>query len=192
MSASINQLIHPLQPFARNLVAIAGRAGLVPQVTSTRRSHAEQARLYRRFLSGLQPYPVAAPGTSAHEFGYAFDMIIAGMNPSDFADLGEIWKGWGGIWGGAFKDPIHFEYPGFSHPLVDQETSKPSGLAQAADLILGFAPGLSEGELAAELLSWGFPQSQVLKMISNPISYIETHYKTDPGVFAHVLRWALS
>ena len=111
MSASISQLIPELQPFARDLVDAAGAAGLQPRITSTRRTSAEQARLYRRYQQGLNPYPVAPPGTSAHEFGFAFDMMVT---PADaLPDVGAYWKANGGVWGGEFNDPIHFEYPGF-------------------------------------------------------------------------------
>jgi D-alanyl-D-alanine carboxypeptidase len=123
VAASISTLIPELQPFAHELLRVAGAAGLQPRITSTRRSTAEQARLYRRFLAGQNPYPVAPPGTSAHEYGYAFDMMIQsapGEMENDLADLGKVWESWGGIWGGAFKDPIHFEYPGFPHKEVTQ------------------------------------------------------------------------
>lgn len=111
MSASINQLIPELQPYAVELVRAAGAAGLQPRITSTRRSSAEQARLYRRYQQGLQQYPVAPPGTSAHEFGFAFDMVVADLRT--LPDVGSYWKDLGGVWGGEFNDPIHFEYPGF-------------------------------------------------------------------------------
>lgn len=114
MSASISQLIPELQPFASDLVRAAGAAGLQPRVTSTRRSTQEQTRLYRRYQQGLNPYPVAPPGTSAHEFGYAFDMVVSPMDA--ITDVGAYWEQQGGVWGGEFSDPIHFEYPGFSAP----------------------------------------------------------------------------
>lgn len=111
MSGSISTLIPELQPYARALIQAAAQAGMNPRVTSTRRSTAEQARLYQRYINGLSEYPVAPPGTSAHEYGFAFDMVVA------YADwltqLGALWQSWGGVWGGAFTDPIHFEYPGF-------------------------------------------------------------------------------
>lgn len=119
MSASISGLIPELRPFARQLLLVAGQARLQPRITSTYRSSTEQARLYRRFLAGQNPYPVAPPGHSAHEAGYAFDMMIMdapGEMERDLADLGQVWESWGGIWGGHFKDPIHFEYPGFTPP----------------------------------------------------------------------------
>jgi hypothetical protein len=122
LSASISSLIPELRPFARQLLLVAGQAGLQPRITSTYRSVGEQTRLYRRFLAGQNPYPVAPPGHSAHEAGYAFDMMIMdapGQMESDLADLGQVWESWGGVWGGHFKDPIHFEYPGFSAPPVE-------------------------------------------------------------------------
>lgn len=132
MSASISQLIPELQPYAADLVDAAGAAGLQPRITSTRRSRGEQTRLYRRYQQGLNPFPVAAPGTSAHEFGYAFDMVVSPMDA--LTDVGAYWQAQGGIWGGAFKDPVHFEYPGFkSLPL--QGTILGESVSAAAQFI---------------------------------------------------------
>lgn len=117
MSASLDDLQPDLAPFARELVRAAGAARLLPRVTSTRRSNAEQQRLYRRFLAGQQPYPVARPGTSAHEYGWAFDMVVSPM--SALPDVGAYWQELGGVWGGnptragSGYDPVHFEYPGW-------------------------------------------------------------------------------
>ena len=117
----------------------AGAAGLLPRVTSTLRTRAHQERLYRRYLQGLQPYPVARPGTSAHEFGWAFDMIVSPMEA--LADVGAYWEAMGGVWGGhpsrpgSSYDPVHFEYPGWrstiggstsaaeTAPLLSSETA---------------------------------------------------------------------
>jgi D-alanyl-D-alanine carboxypeptidase len=121
MSASISSLIPELQPYCRGLLDVAGQAGLQPRLTSCLRSLKEQTYLYKRFLDGLSAYPVAPPGTSAHEFGYAFDMMIMGPDmDANLADLGQVWTSWGGIYGGQFNDPIHFEYPGFPHSAVQQ------------------------------------------------------------------------
>lgn len=38
-------------------------------------------------------------------------------------DVGDYWKSLGGVWGGEFNDPIHFEYPGFSQHVTSQSTS---------------------------------------------------------------------
>lgn len=139
MSASLGQLVAEMRPFARELVDIAGRAGLMPRVTSTRRSHAEQTRLYRRYLEGANPYPVAPPGQSAHEFGFAFDLAISPMSPENLADLGKVWTGWGGVWGGQFNDPIHFEYPGFPHSQI-HEVHTVALREKIANTAVGFLP----------------------------------------------------
>ena len=117
MSTSLDALTPELRPFARALVDAAGVAELAPRVTSTRRSTFDQTRLYLSYLRGVHPYPVAFPGTSAHEFGEAFDMLVT---PYDaLADVGAFWQEMRGGWGGA-RDPIHFELPGASqaHPIT--------------------------------------------------------------------------
>jgi len=122
--AGIDSLQPDLAPWAHALIDAAGDAGLVPRLTSARRTHAEQQRLYRRFLAGQQPYPVARPGTSAHEFGWAFDLVLSPMDA--LADAGALWESWGGVWGGHPRragsgyDPVHFEWPGWRQ-LVTQE-----------------------------------------------------------------------
>jgi D-alanyl-D-alanine carboxypeptidase len=167
MSTSLDSLVPELQPFAKALIDLAGVNGLQPRVTSTRRNHFEQVRLYTRFLAGRALYPTAVPGTSAHEYGEAFDVVVTPYEALE--DLGSLWASWGGSWGGA-SDPVHFELPGASqaHRISPQTHT----LAEAADLVLGFLPGLSEVELAATLLHLGFPQSQVLDFLSGPLGYL--------------------
>src|SRR5216684_7351057 len=106
---TIASLVPELRPYAHDLYKIAGANGLQPRITSARRSYVEQVRLYDRFLKGINPFPVAAPGTSAHETGEAFDMLVT---PVDYLqDLGALWISWGGEWGGN-RDPVHFQLPG--------------------------------------------------------------------------------
>lgn len=109
-------LIDELQEPARDLVSASGAAGLLPRVTSTKRSRASQERLFRRWQSGLSPFPAAPPGTSAHEYGYAFDMVVSPFEA--LTDVGATWMSWGGVWGGQV-DPVHFEYPGFVVPAQE-------------------------------------------------------------------------
>jgi len=159
-----------LQPFAADLVRAAGAAGLQPRVTSTRRSSAEQTRLYRRSLQGLQQYPVAPPGTSAHEFGYAFDMVVSPMDA--LPDVGRYWEAQGGVWGGHFRDPIHFEYPGFTQP----KPFSPNLYDKTLDFLTGFIPYVGGVQFAAFLLQEVFPdlgKSEAYDMIQNPISHLE-------------------
>jgi hypothetical protein len=170
VSASLQALIPELRAPAAALETLAAKAGVSPRITSTLRSRSEQTRLYRRFLAGGSQYPVAPPGTSAHEFGYAFDMVVIGA--ANQADLGQVWQSWGGVWGSS--DPIHFEYPGFSSPAVAPSAPGCTGaekiLAGAVDFVLGFAPGLGQVELIASLVGLGFPRSAVLKFLANPVS----------------------
>lgn len=89
------------------------------RVSSAYRSNSEQSRLYRRFLAGLMPGPVAPPGLSLHEQGRAIDIYTAsGKETARIMDAltraGAAWEAQGGRWGGDFKgvgkyDPIHFE-----------------------------------------------------------------------------------
>lgn len=90
------------QPWALWLV---GNARTTYAVTSTRRTHALQARLYRDFVAGRSRYPVAPPGRSWHEYGLAWDMVAP---LAELRRLGALWRRVGGTWGGE-KDPIHFQ-----------------------------------------------------------------------------------
>lgn len=106
------------RPYAEELVKILVRAGLRPTVTSARRSRSLQARLWRAWISGRSRLPAARPGTSKHERGLAFDVVVEGARRMSVAQMttfmrpiGELWESWGGRWGGRFKDPVHFEAP---------------------------------------------------------------------------------
>lgn len=167
MSVSLDALVPDLRDAAKSLVADAGTSGLLPRVTSTVRSHSAQLRLYSRFLQGRSVYPTAFPGTSAHEYGEAFDLIVTPYEA--LWDVGPWWVSeYGGSWGGS-RDPIHFEIPGAS------QAHQHRNIAFVADLIVGATPGISEVELGASLLSFGFPRSEVLQFLSSPIEYLSQH-----------------
>jgi len=173
MSGSISALQPDLQPFARQLVAAAAEAGLQPRVTSTLRSHAQQRQLYQRYLAGQQEYPVARPGTSAHEFGWAFDMVVTPME--SLPDVGAYWEALGGVWGGNPRkagsryDPVHFEYPGWEQFVAPEEEedslgifpfTRPSRLQRAGVTVASFIPGTA-GYLATAaglLTDYLFPE----------------------------------
>lgn len=169
MSASLNQLIPELQPFARDLVDAASAARLQPRVTSTRRSYAEQKRLYDRYVAGMSPYPAAPPGHSAHEYGFAFDMVVSPMDA--LADVGAFWQNeMGGVYAGA-RDPVHFEYPGFKAAMgSDIATAQAlDDLQGAKDFLLNFIPGVGEviaGVDLAEML--GIPKNRAVHLLTHP------------------------
>jgi len=169
VSASISALIPELQPFARELVSAAGSAGLLPRITSTLRTYSEQQRLYDRYLQGLSPYPAAPPGSSAHEYGWAFDMVVTPLEA--LADVGRYWQALGGVWGGSIGDEVHFEYPGFTKP-VSQSDSVPEWILNFAS---GFVPYFGGVQLATSVLGLIFPsmnQSELVDMVNNPFSHL--------------------
>lgn len=98
MSASLTGLQPWLQPYAAYLLQLYPPA----VVTSTYRSYSDQLRLWLN--RSTNPYPVAPPGRSYHQYGRAFDVSA----PDDVLDqLGEIWRSWGGTWDPS--DRIHFQ-----------------------------------------------------------------------------------
>jgi len=175
MGASISSLVPELQPYATALVDAATGAGFVPRVTSTFRSGAEQKRLYDRYLAGASPFPAAPPGQSSHEYGWAFDLVPASIDTDwqtalrQLKKLGRLWKSWGGQWGGALHDPVHFELPGASATAVHlgKGGAKPASegflerLHRLTDehpylsFLLGFVPYVGEAEIVAEAGYYG-------------------------------------
>jgi hypothetical protein len=93
-------------------------------------------------------------------------MVTATMRPADFKDLGTVWTGWGGIWGGDLDDPIHFEYPGFSQPRRAPGQRKPSEtfLHRVGRVGLDFATALP----------FGVPESIALALLGIPTSAQKT------------------
>lgn len=100
-----------LVPWFEWIVSYIAYYDATAKVSSGYRSTTEQEKLYRRFLAGLMPGPVAPPGKSYHEQGRAIDVLAS---ESALRQAGAAWQSVGGRWGGAFKgagkyDPIHFE-----------------------------------------------------------------------------------
>jgi hypothetical protein len=127
MGASPDSLVDELRDAAIALDAAVWESGLQGRFTSTRRSHSEQERLYRAYIAGRHPFPVAPPGSSAHEYGEAFDYLVT---PSSYQrDVGLTWVDWGGEWGGA-SDVVHFELPGASARALQRGKNFVAQLAQ--------------------------------------------------------------
>ena len=171
----ISDLVEELQGPANDLVLAAGRAGLLPRITSTIRSNSEQRRLYNRFLAGQAGYPVAPPGQSAHEYGLAFDMVVSPMEA--LADVGALWKSWGGGWNG--KDAVHFELPGSSEWARSQGGGGDPALQETSiggdilNLFIGFIPVIGEVQMTADLATL-FPSlshNDTLLILSNPTRF---------------------
>jgi len=94
----MNGLVAWLRPYAQALVNLVPHA----QVTSTFRSYSDQLRLWNN--RAHNPFPVAPPGSSYHQYGRAFDVVAP---DSDLRWLGKVWRSWGGTW--SESDIIHFQ-----------------------------------------------------------------------------------
>ncbi len=105
----MNSDLSTLNPaFARGvewLLQVARQYGVQTTVTSTRRSVALQAKLYRDYLAGRSRLPAAPPGRSKHQTGYAVDIVAQPQTAQTW--LGAVWKYAGGKW--YASDPVHFE-----------------------------------------------------------------------------------
>jgi len=179
MGGSIRDLVPELQPFAGALVDAAGRAGLLPRVTSTVRTRSEQRRLYNRFLAGQAGYPVAPPGFSAHEYGEAFDLVVSPMDA--LADVGYTWQQWGGGWNPS--DAVHFELPGAS------ERARQRGLDLSPETP-AIVPASSASpwyvEIAASLPIAFWP-SALLSLLGIPASAKKTITPAQEQVFREIV-----
>jgi hypothetical protein len=189
-----SKLVRYLRPYAEYLYDEAVRAGWQPHVTSVWRSRTSQRKLYSAYLAGRTPYPVAPPGQSAHEHGWAFDMVLAAPGAQQLA--GALWEKLGGTWGGKV-DPVHFELKGATASLrgplpnpkagkaplrpdktIPKAPSRPDAptplplAAEIADVALGFLPGVGAIELGASIVNAVSP-SPVADFLSGPVEYVE-------------------
>src|SRR5262249_21900155 len=73
-----------------------------------------QARLYRAYLrklqAGVPTLPAAPPGTSLHERGLAWDMVVPSADARALSVLGGYWAAAGGglRLAGRFPNSVHF------------------------------------------------------------------------------------
>jgi len=178
VSADLGQLVSDLEPYARAFVDAVARAGLSPQVTSTFRTRAEQTRLYKSSLEGKERFPVMPPGLSPHEYGWAFDMVSSDLERGHQRRLGAAWQRMGGVWGGRWRDPVHFELPGASQQArINGQAAiaeNPAIVEDILNTLAGFVPVWGEVQMSAEFLKM-FPQyskSHALMVLSNPAKFL--------------------
>ena len=116
--ASVRSLDPRVQPFVNAFLAFLASAGVKATITSTRRDPDQQAKLYSCFRRvgcsdcSKRPgrpgcYPAAAPGSSTHALGVAFDLHL---DPPVYDAARAVWERAGFTWGGRFSDPIHFDF----------------------------------------------------------------------------------
>lgn len=109
--ADLGTLQPALIPWAKWIYSVGKQYDGRLVITSARRSSAKQAYLRQRYLSGQSKIPANRPGTSLHEFGWAFDMARIGKDPLGdplLMWLGQVWEYYGGRHGGE-RDPVHFQ-----------------------------------------------------------------------------------
>ena len=112
MSTGTRCLDRRFRPMAERLLRVARKFGPY-RVTSSCRTQEQQERLYRDWLGGLNEFPVAKPGHSAHQVGLAVDISRKDMDP--FQDLflhvlGASWREIDPSFVWSETDPIHFEW----------------------------------------------------------------------------------
>ena len=163
MGGSLDGLDADLRQGLQELLQLLGQNRIVGTVTSTVRSFHDQKFLYDRYTKDpAHNLPAAPPGHSAHEYGWAFDMIVS---PDNYQHgVGKVWEhDWGGKWGGA-KDPVHFELPGASQLAwqLGESGAQPTDIGRPvkggpfyklADFLSSFVPGLGQLQLVDFLVS---------------------------------------
>lgn len=149
--------LHPaLVAIRRNLPRVAKSQGFQARVTSAYRSRAAQTKLYNRYIQGLQPYPVAVPGTSDHEKGLALDVVS-----TNTSKLVSLLTSAGLSWAGP-SDPVHFTLVG-SPALKSKKT---------------FVQQAVEGaERTAEIL-WTPMPLKLVEFARDPIGTIKANVST--------------
>jgi len=107
MGSSLLTLEHCTRSWYRAALVDLRRAGISVTTTSTRRTTAEQARLFAAFQRGESRFPAARPGTSTHELGIAVDLVP--LSPQAFPAVILLMARHGFKWAGR-HDRIHFTY----------------------------------------------------------------------------------
>jgi hypothetical protein len=163
-----------------------------PRVTSALRTYAKQKFLYEQWQAGKSKYPAAFPGTSSHEYGYAFDLVVDGM--INLRDVGSVWVSWGGVYGGE-EDPVHFEHPAFKSLLQRGGLIAPPSVSytpgtrlqaarRLADILVQFVPGLgivSTASIASAIVAAvggevGPSTAVILYGLSHPEEFLGTFW----------------
>jgi len=151
-------------------------SGLQGRFSSTLRSNAEQARLYKRAVAGQSRFPAAPPGGSAHEYGLAFDYVVS---PYDWQTTVGEWArtNLGLAWN--LNDAVHFEVPGATEWAMQQGAALAATKStpwwadwatlflpgQALDITGGLDIGKTQGYTDC-ILNTGLPASECRKLYS--------------------------
>ena len=125
MSRSVETLAQPFKTRVKRWLGFLGEFYQAKfTITSTRRSRADQKRLYRRFLRGESAFPALPPGQSRHEHGNALDIVFHPEPDGALTleQIGALAARFGIHWAGA-GDSVHFDNR--PAPAVENEGINP-------------------------------------------------------------------
>lgn len=91
-----------ISDLVRVFIDVFAEAGIKIKVTSAYRTAEEQRAIFAQ--AEANPYPVARPGRSQHEYGVAVDMVATPRENQ--AALGTVWNALGLYW--SPSDEVHF------------------------------------------------------------------------------------
>lgn len=108
MSRSVFLLKGDFRVRVREWLDALNSNGIRFTVTSTKRSWAEQKRLFEKFLRGESRFPAAPPGKSKHQLGQAIDVVFHDPGGLEVAvrSAGVHLLRWAGP-----GDSVHFDQP---------------------------------------------------------------------------------
>jgi peptidoglycan LD-endopeptidase CwlK len=123
VSRNLNDLVPEVRPLVDAFLAAGSAAGIDILVTCTLRTNAEQEALYAQ--GRTTPGPIvtnAKPGTSAHNYGMAIDIVPIVNGKPDWVGTHPVWNQLGQLgeaagleWAGApsypFHELAHFQLP---------------------------------------------------------------------------------
>jgi len=115
MGSSIFQLEPSTRSAYRRALALLAGEGIDVITTSTRRSRAEQKRLFDLAGEGKSAFPAARPGTSTHEQGIAVDLVP--KKAQDLPRVVQVLAIFNFKWAGP-GDRVHFTFQGSQAAVV--------------------------------------------------------------------------
>jgi hypothetical protein len=144
------------------LVAVFREVGIKVTVTSGLRGTLKQVELYEN--RSTNPYPVALPGNSQHEFGVAADMVV---DPSEaLGILVDVWRELGFYWDSG--DPVHFAV--FS-PAQWQELLHQIGIKLPAEEPPVYKLQKPQSQIGFNLTSLGYPSESPFVLPYQTLGY---------------------
>jgi len=129
---------------------------------STRRSHAEQQRLYPPLFWRGSPSSQQRPLPFCHEFGYAFDMVVEPMDALE--SVAAVWLDAGGVW-----SPNDLSTSNFLASRTAGTYGANPTLVTAADFLTG------KWWASVATMFPGLSQNELLNALANPVATLDPY-----------------